>query len=110
VAGGGFATAAAEVGGVLFRLLASLGINRDLAYRYPAVVAGVGVVLAVMVSCCREGIAGWRYDVIVHSFSSSLWAGSRGALTPAGPFTYLTTPIILLYNRPCQTMIRQDQP
>jgi hypothetical protein len=33
---------ATEVKRVLLRLLAGLGVNHDLAYRYPAIVAGVG--------------------------------------------------------------------
>jgi hypothetical protein len=45
--------------------------------------AGVGVVLA--------GFPWTEYARLcgVHSFSSSLWAGSRGAPTPAGPFLSL---------------------
>ena len=37
-----FCAAAAKIKRVLLRLLTSLGVNRDLAYRYPAIVADVG--------------------------------------------------------------------
>src|SRR5215218_23781 len=60
-----FASATAtEVEREFFYLFARLRVDHELAYRYPAIVAGVGVVLVVMVSCCREGIAGWRYSVL----------------------------------------------
>src|SRR5215217_2546180 len=64
-----FASATAtEVERKLLYLLARLGVDHDLAYRYPAIVAGVGAfVLVVVVGCSREGIAGWRYSVLVHS-------------------------------------------
>jgi hypothetical protein len=38
--------AAAEVKRVLLYLLACLRVNRNLAYRYPAIVAGVGALAA----------------------------------------------------------------
>ena len=58
---------ATEVERVLLRLFARLGVERDLAESYPAVVAGVGVIVLVVGSCaCVEGIAGWRYSVLVH--------------------------------------------
>jgi hypothetical protein len=58
--------AAAEVSGVLLRLLTRLGVDHDLSERYPAVVAGVRA-LVLGVGCCVEGIAGWRYSVLIHS-------------------------------------------
>jgi hypothetical protein len=40
-----FRALAAEVERILLYLLTRLRINRDLAYRYPAVVAGVGAIV-----------------------------------------------------------------
>ena len=51
-----------------------------------AIVAGVEA-LVLVVGCCVEGIAGWRYSVLVHRVTAFLWAGSRGVRAPAGPFT-----------------------
>jgi hypothetical protein len=45
---------AAEVKRVLLRLLARLGVDRNLAYRYPAVVAGVGALVVVILI-----LSGW---------------------------------------------------
>src|SRR5215218_10483257 len=94
-----FASAtAAEVERVLLRLLARLGVNRDLAYRYPAIVAGVvtletgvvslyGVVL-LLSGWVRVGCA--RLSSVHSSVPTFLWAGLRGVAAPAGPFLYLT--------------------
>jgi hypothetical protein len=73
---------------MLLRLLACLGVDHELAYRYPAVVADVWVVL---VWCCGEGIAGWRYSVLVHSASLFLWAGPPGCFLTRGGFLFDNT-------------------
>jgi hypothetical protein len=52
----GVCAAAAEIQGELLRLLASLGVDDRLAYRHPALKAGVGAFVLV-VECCVEGIA-----------------------------------------------------
>src|SRR5215212_10062348 len=65
-------TLAAEVLRELLRLLARLVVDHELAYRYPAISAGVGA-LVLVVGCCVEGISDWRYSVLVHR-TSLLWA------------------------------------
>src|SRR5215216_5701723 len=72
--------AAAEVNGVLLRLLTRLGGGHVLSYRYPAIVAGVGVILFL------SGWVRWWCGKVLHVNSSDLLAGSRGVAAPAGPF------------------------
>jgi hypothetical protein len=43
-------------------------------------------VVLVVVWCCGEGIAAWRYSLLVHSASLFLWAGPREMRTPRGRF------------------------
>ena len=52
-----FRALAAQVLRVLLDLLACLGVDHELAYRYPAIVAAMGSLVLVVV-CCMEGIAG----------------------------------------------------
>src|SRR5215210_3653593 len=59
----------------------------QMADEHDAIVAGVGALQAleggvvrlygVVMVCCVEGIAGWRYALGVHSASPFLWAGAR---------------------------------
>ena len=90
--------ATAEVKRVLLYLLARLWVESDLAYRYPAIVAGVvtletgvvslyGVVL-LLSGWVRVGCA--RLSSVHSSVPTFLWAGLRGVAAPAGPFLYLT--------------------
>jgi hypothetical protein len=75
--------AAAKVEREFFYLFARLRVEGDLPYRHPAVVAGVGMVLILILS-------GWvrvGYARLIHVNLLSRLAGSRGAATPAGPFT-----------------------
>ena len=54
-----------------------LGLD-NAAKVYPAVHAGVGALVLVVVGCCVEGIASWRYPLDVHScLLKWLWAGGR---------------------------------
>jgi len=76
--------AAAEVKRVLLRLLARLGVDHDLAYRYPAIVAGVGA-LAVVVILGRWVRVGCARLLCGHEAIPS-WSGSREAATSSGPF------------------------
>jgi hypothetical protein len=76
-----------------------LGLD-NAAKEHPAVYAGVGALEAGVV--CLYGIvvilSGWvrvRCARLCGVHKSSLWAGLRGAPTPAGPFLYLTTSILL---------------
>ncbi len=62
---------------MLLYLFACFLVDDELAYRYPATIAGVRAV-PIVVWCCLEGIAGWRYPLGVHSYTSFLWAGPRG--------------------------------
>ena len=78
-----------EVERVLLRLLARLGVEDELAYRYPAIVAGVGV-LVLVVGCCVEGIAGWRYSVLVHSLYSISVGRVPGCVTTCGAISVST--------------------
>jgi len=77
----------AEVERLLESLLTRLQVEDLYLHTHPAVVAGVGVIILI-IGCCVEGIAGWRYSVLVHSYSSSLWAGLHCEITPAGPFLW----------------------
>ncbi len=78
--------ALAEVKRALLRLFAGLVVD-ELADGDPAAVADVRVVL-VVAWCCLEGIAGWRYSVLVHS-ASLCGPCLRGVSSPAGAFLYL---------------------
>src|SRR5688500_9091532 len=69
----------------------------NAAKEHPAVHAGVGAQAVETGVVCLYGVVvilsrwvdvGCARLSSVHSFSSSLWAGSRGALTPAGPLPY----------------------
>jgi len=77
--------ATAEVQGELLRLLASLGIDNRLAYRHPAVVAGVGTLVLVVVL-----VGGWVRGVrgrLIHGGLLSRLSGLRGSFDlPAGAF------------------------
>ena len=64
--------AAAKVEREFFYLFARLRVEGDLPYRHPAIVAGVGMALILVLGrwvrgCCVEGIDGWRYPLGVHS-------------------------------------------
>ena len=56
---------AAQIQRELFYLFASLRVRDHLAYRHPTAVAA-GALVMIMIGCCMEGIAGWRYSVLVH--------------------------------------------
>src|SRR5215210_3009095 len=77
---------ATEVQGELLRLLAGTGVLDKMpdvdgptqtsvgGLRLRQLEAGVVRLYGVVVAwCCVEGIAGWRYSVLVHSDSSFLW-------------------------------------
>ena len=81
--------AAAAVG--CFPLLAVLVHVTD---EHPAAHAGVGaLVLVVVVGCCVEGFAGWRYSVLVHRVPP---VGPRlgGLGDPAGASYVVNTRIV----------------
>src|SRR5829696_8436412 len=91
--------AAAKVERVLFRLLARFGIDHDLSKRCPAIVAGVGaLVLMVMV------LGGWvrmrcaRLCGVHSSVPTFLWAGLRGVQPPAGPSLVCMSYILLQFT------------
>jgi hypothetical protein len=70
-----------------------LGLD-NAAKEHPAVHAGAQTLQAGVVRLYRVVIVVVGvYPRCVHK--SSLWAGSRGAATPAGPFRYLTASILL---------------
>ena len=107
---------ATEVERVLLRLLARLGVNGNLAYRHPAIGAGVGALEASVmhlygvVVLLGRWVRGCARLCGVHSLTPFLWAGSRGVGDSRGAICVLAPSIILLYNRPCQKMIRRDHP
>src|SRR5215208_781998 len=89
---------AAEVLCELLCLLARLGVDHDLAYRYPAVVADVGALVVVEVIMF---LSGWVRGSAVDSFTSTSsvgWPGSEVFLAPAGPLLYPTSPLYLSYT------------
>src|SRR5918999_1981407 len=63
-------------------------VDHEPAKRYPAICVGP---LALVVVASAVGLL---YSGGVHSVPPFLWAGSRGELSPAGPFLY-PTPIDL---------------
>jgi len=67
----------AKVERVLLYLLARLGIDHELAYRYPAVVAGVGP-LALAVVLLSRWVRGYARLAGVHRGSTFLWAAPPG--------------------------------
>ncbi len=72
---------------MLLRLLAGLLIDDELADGDPPTIAGVRVVqILAAVWCCGEGIAGWRYSVLVHSALSFSVGRVPGDAVSAGPF------------------------
>ena len=82
--------AAAGVGG--FPLLAKLVYVAD---EYPTLKTRAGTLKASVVRLYGVVVVVEMYPIGVHSYSSFLWAGLRGAPTPAGPFLY---PTLLLYH------------
>jgi hypothetical protein len=73
----------AEVKCVLLRLLAGLGVDHELAKRYPALVAGVGTLSLVVV------LSGWvRWErgrlLLVHSVFSLSVGRAPGCATTCG--------------------------
>src|SRR5215213_6425779 len=59
-----------------------------VAQEHPSVVAEVGCLLSVGAPrCCVEGIASWRYSVLVHSEPPSSVGRVRGCARAAGPFS-----------------------
>jgi hypothetical protein len=76
--------AAAQIKRVLLYLLARLLTGDALADAYPAAIAAAGMLDLVVVWCCGEGIAGWRYSVLVHSASLFLWAVPPGCFLTRG--------------------------
>jgi len=59
-------TKATEVERLLDGLFARVGLQDLYLHADPAVVAGVGALVLVVVGCCVEGVAGWRYSVLAH--------------------------------------------
>jgi hypothetical protein len=78
-------TAAAEVKRVFLCLLARLRVNRNLAYRYPAIVAGTGALVLMVTFLARWVRVGCAR--LIHVNLLVRLAGSRGVASPAGPFT-----------------------
>jgi hypothetical protein len=76
-----------------------------------ALVAGVGVLVVVEVEIMISGRwVRWVRGILIHVNLLSRLAGSRGVRGFCGAICVLAPSILLLYNRPCQTMIRQDHP
>jgi len=88
--------AAAEVERVLLRLLTRLGVDHDLAYRYPAIVAGVGAFVLVVVVLTRSGWVRWWCARLsgVHWGPFPLVRAS-GCATTAGAISFSNNRIIL---------------
>jgi hypothetical protein len=77
----------------------SRGIRNPLGSRSSSFPHLVLILVGAAVEACRvEGITRDGYPVLVHSVSFYLWAGSRGAATPAGPLLYPTTPLYAIYG------------
>jgi hypothetical protein len=77
--------AATEVQGELLRLLARLRVGDHLPYRHPAVVAGVGMVLIVILGgWVRVGCAR-----LIHVNLLGRLAGSRAGASRCGAILYL---------------------
>src|SRR3954447_15364900 len=96
----GFAAGApaAKVKRELFRLFAGLRVDHDLPQRHPAAVAGVEALVLVVMGCRREGIAGRRYSVLVHSTHPLCGPRLRGAWTlPRGLLTLSTAVLAHLW-------------
>ncbi len=69
------------------QLLAGLRIFDHVADVDDGVVTGVGAFVSVVAGCCVEGIAGWRYSVLVHSLSPFLVGRASGVFAhPRGLF------------------------
>src|SRR5215203_3332434 len=65
-------------------LVAGTGVLDKVPDVHGALVASVGA-LVLVVGCCVEGIAGWRYPGGVHScLLKWLWAGLRGVPSTCG--------------------------
>src|SRR5215218_10744714 len=79
-----FADAAtAEVERMLLRLLTRFGVDDHLAYRHPAIVAGVGAIMVAVIMVSSGG----RWMRYSHGRQPPCrLAGSRGVRAPAGPF------------------------
>src|SRR5215210_9196973 len=70
-------------------LFARLLVEGDVPEVDVAVKARVWVVLVVGSFACVEGIAGWRYSVLVHSDLQVLWAVPPGSLDPPAGASYV---------------------
>src|SRR5215217_6667888 len=89
--------AATKIECVLLYLLARLRVEGDLAYRYPAIVAGVGALVLVVILSrwVRVGCARLSGG---HEASPS-WSGPRGVSPPPGLPT-LSTPALSHSRKP----------
>ena len=93
----GFAgAAAAEVESVLLYLFACLRIDQDLSKRYPAVVAGVGVLVLVVVILGGWVRVGCARLLCGHEVAPS-WSVPRGVSPPPGLPTLSTA--VLSHSR-----------
>jgi hypothetical protein len=45
--------------------------------------------VVLILRCCVEGIAGWRYSGLVHSILTFLWAVPPGSLDPTAEASYV---------------------
>ena len=83
---------AAEVQGELLRLLAGLVVNDELAYRHPAVVAGVGTPVRTVIVALVVVFGGWaRFGCgrVIHGGLLGRLSGLRGSYhLPAGAFLF----------------------
>jgi len=73
---------------VLLYLLARLGVNGNRAYRHPAIVAGVGALVLVVVILILSGWVRGARGRLIHVNTSCVLAGSGLLLGghSAGPF------------------------
>lgn len=76
-------TAATKVEREFFYLFARFRVEGDLPYRHPTVAADVRMVLILVLGRWVR----WVRGRLIHVNLLSRLAGSRGAATPAGPFT-----------------------
>src|SRR5215218_4991098 len=68
-------------------------VHALVAQEHPTVITEVGCLLSVGAPrCCVEGIASWRYSVLVHSGHPFCGPRSGAVLEPPGRFHY--TPIL----------------
>ena len=91
-------TASAKVERELFYLFARLRVNRNLAYRYPAIVAGVGASFAVLVVVILSEWMRGRLSSVHWGPFPLAWR-SRFALVGAGASSLSVPPILPLNYR-----------